>query len=145
MTNREMIGHINDLNTIITEDNNKPVKERVFNGRVYLLMKRNRRSLLEEYRVNYEKDYNELCEKFYTKKETEVTIPADEKAGVEEHTEKRSVEVLKPDYTKEQFEKELNELLDLETRKIQISKIRLDDLEDVRDYALAAALDFMVE
>ena len=108
-------------------------------------MMRNFRSLLEEYKANYEKDMQSLKDKFFAKKETDVTVPADEAAGVEEHTEKREIEVLKPDCTQEQYEKELNELLDLETRKIQIAKIKADDLVDVKDFRVAMALDFMVE
>ena len=59
--------------------------------------------------------------------------------------EKREIEVLKPDCTQEQYDKELSELLDLETRKIQISRIKADDLVDVKDFRIALALDFMVE
>ncbi len=145
MTNREMIGHANDLNAIIMEEQKRPVAERVFNGRAFLLMMRNHRSLLEEYRANYEKDLQALREKFYTRKETDVTVPADEAAGTEEHVEKREIEVLKPDCTEEQFKKELDELLSLETRKIQIAKIKADDLVNVKDFSVAMALDFMVE
>lgn len=143
--NREMIGHINDLDAIIGEEQKRPASDRIFNGRAFLLMMRNFRSLLEEYKANYEKDYGLLRDKFFTKKETEVVIPADKAAGIEERKEKRELEVLKPDCTQEQYETELDELLDLETRKIQISKIKADDLVNVKDYAVAMALDFMVE
>lgn len=145
MKNREMIACINNLDAILTQERDRPVNERIFNGRAFLLMNRNLRSLLEEYRANYEKDLQILKEKFYTKKEKEVIIPADPENGTKEHKEKKSIEVLKPNCTQEQYDKELNELLDLETRKIQISKIKADDLADVRDYAVAIALDFMVE
>lgn len=145
MKNREMIACINNLDAILTQERDRPVNERIFNGRAFLLMNRNLRSLLEEYRANYEKDLQILKEKFYTEKEKEVIMPADPENGTKEHKEKKSIEVLKPDCTQEQYDKELNELLDLETRKIQISKIKADDLADVRDYAVALALDFMVE
>lgn len=145
MRNREMIGHINDLDAIIVEEQKRPAAERVFNGRAFLLMMRNYRSLLEEYKANYEKDLQALRDKFYTRKEADVTVPADEAAGTKEHVEKREIEVLKPDCTQEQYDKELSELLDLETRKIQISRIKADDLVDVKDFNVAMALDFMVE
>lgn len=146
MKNREMIGHINDLDAIIAMENKKEnIRDRIFNGRAFLLIARNYRSLLEEYKANYEPDLKSLREKYYVTEEQEVAIPADEAAGTEERKEKRKVEVLKPDCTEEDFNKELQELLDLKTRKIQIAKIKADDLADVRDYGIAMALDFMVE
>lgn len=145
MKNREMIGHINDLDAIIGEEQKREASERVFNGRAFLLMARNFRALMAEYKANYEKDLQSLKEKFYTKKETEVTVPANETAGTEEHTEKREVEVLKPDCTQEQYEKELTELLDLDVSKVEIAKIKVDDLVAVKDFNVAMALDFMVE
>lgn len=137
MKNKEMIGHINDLNVIIEEEQKRPISERIFNGRAFLFIMRNFRSLLEEYKANYEKDYASLREKFYTKGNT--------LEGPEKHTGEQEIEVLKPDCTQEQYEKELEELLDLDTRKIQISKIKAEDLVDVRDHMVIMALDFMVE
>lgn len=146
MKNSEMIYHINDLDAIIAaERNKKNIKDRIFNGRAFLLITRNYRSLLEEYKANYEPDYNELRNKFYITKESEVIIPADEESGIEEHIEKRQIEVLKPDCTEEEYKKELMELLDLDTRNIQIAKIKADDLVNVSDYDIAMALDFMVD
>lgn len=145
MKNKEMIAHINDLDAIIGEEQRREVSERIFNGRAFLLMTRNYRSLLEEYKANYEKDYNGLREKFFVKKEKEVVIPADKDAGIEEHKEKQEVDVLRPDCTQEQYDAELAELLDLKTRKIQIAKIKAEDLVGVKDFRVALALDFMVE
>lgn len=144
MKNRELIVHIDHLNEIVGEEKRKTAPERFFSGRVNLLMVRNLRAMYKEYSDNYEKDLNELHSRFYTTKETDVTIPADEENGIEEHTEKRTVEALKPDYTQEQYNEELSTLLELEV-SVLISMIRPEDVEKVPDFETLDKLDFMIE
>lgn len=144
MKNQELIGHINALDKIIKFESEKSDSEKMFSGRVKLLMMRNFRAMLKEYHENYEKDMGDLHVRFFVTEETDVTVPADEASGIEEHTEKRKVEVLRPDCTQEQYDEELKTLLDLDV-SVKISKIKLDDVEKVTDFSIVDALDFMVE
>lgn len=144
MKNRELVAHINHLNEIVGGEKRKAAHERLFSGRVNLLMVRNLRAMYKEYGDNYGKDLSELHSRFYTTKETDVVIPADEENGIGEHTEKRTAEALKPDCTQEQYDEELNTLLNLEV-SVPISMIKPEDVERVPDFETLDKLDFMIE
>lgn len=100
--------------------------------------------MIKEYNENYYKDYEELRERYYVKKDQEVTVPEDKEKGIEEHKEKQQIEVMKPNCKEEDYEKELNELLDLEV-KVPLSFLTYDDLDLLDDYADAERIDFMVK
>lgn len=144
MKNREMIATINSLFELRKREQDRSKDEKVFTGKVLFTMSRNLRSLEKEYSENYSKDLQELREKYYVSKEIDVTIPEDDEKGIEEHVEKRKVEVLKPGCTEEQFNKELNELLDIDV-SVNISKISPDELGNVYDFRDMDAIEFMVE
>lgn len=142
MKNREIINAIDNLSILKNRQVEKG--EKLFSGKALLIISRNLRALWKEYSENYLEDLKELREKYYVTKETEVTVPADEENGVEEHKETRSVEVLKPELKEEDWNKELQELLDVDV-KVPILYLSFDDLDSLTSYADAEAIDFMVK
>ncbi len=146
MKNRELIANLNKLYALREREmeRGKKGKEKSIKGVPLLIIARNIRSMEKEYNDNYLKDYQELREKFYVKKNAEVTIPADKKNGVEERKEKREIEVLRPNMVEEGYEKELNELLDFEVT-VPIKMIAIDLLNKVEDSLDADAIEFMVD
>lgn len=144
MKNREIIGTLNGLYDLRKREEKREKDEKVFTGRVLFTMSRNLRTLEKEYNENYLKDLQSLREKYYTPKETEVTVPANKEKGTEEHKEKRNVEVLKPNCTEQQFQEELAELLDIDI-KVDISKVSPEAVENVYDYRDMDVIQFMVE
>lgn len=147
MKNIELINRINYLDAVLSaeKERDKTGEKKWFNsGRVHLIITRNLRAFLKEYHENYEKDLMALREKYYTTKETEVTVPADEAAGIEEHTETRQIEAIRPDMVEDGFLKERNTLLNLEI-SVPVAKIKPEDLDDVPTVEDAQNFDFMVE
>ena len=142
MKNRELIAGINFLADVKERQIKKGKK--IFTGRALLIVTRNLRTMLNEYKENYEKDYDELRGRYYVMKEQEVTIPEDKEKGIEEHKEKQQVEVMKPNCKEEDYMRELNELLDLDV-KIPLLYLTLDDLVLLDNYEDAERIDFMVK
>lgn len=144
MKNREMIDTLNGLYALRAREEKREKAEKVFTGRVLFIMSRNFRTLNKEYSENYLKDLQELREKYYIIKETEVIVPGDAEKGIKEHKETKKVEVLKPTCTEQQYHEELSELLDIDV-KIEISKVSSEAVENVYDFRDMDAIQFMVE
>lgn len=144
MKNREMITTLNALYEARKREENRKEDEKVFTGVLLFTMSRNLRTLEKEYNENYLKDLQELRAKYYETEEREVIVPADAERGIEEHTEKQKVDVLKSGQTEAEYVKELNTLLDLEA-DVPIRKVTIDDVSAIYDFHDMDAIDFMVE
>lgn len=146
MKNRELVANLNGIYALRKREQEREQKKelKAFTGVPLLIISRNLRSMEKEYNENYAKDLQELREKYFTSKEAEVTIPANKKEGIEEHKEKREIEVLRPDVEEADYNKELNELLDLDVN-VPIMRIALNMLESVTDSLDADAIEFMVD
>lgn len=142
MKNREIIANINNLYALRKRESER--KQKTIIGKPLLILSRNLRMLEEEYNDNYMLDLKALRERYYEKKEVDVTVPADEGKGIEEHTEKRMIESLKADLFREDYDKELQELLDLDV-DVPIMKVSVDLLGSVADAKDADALEFMTD
>jgi hypothetical protein len=142
MKNREIIANINGIIDFRSREAKRDKK--TITGHPLLIMSRNFRTLVKEYEENYSKDLQELNAKYYDKKEVDVTVPADKEKGIEEHTERRTVDVLKPWMKEEDHKKELNELLDLDVT-VPVMKVNIALLESVTDAQDADALEFMTD
>jgi hypothetical protein len=142
MKNREIIANINNLYALRKRESERNPKTII--GKPLLILSRNLRMLEEEYSDNYMLDLKALRERYYEKKEVEVTVPADEEKGIKEHTEKRAIESLNADMKKEDYDKELQELLDLDV-DVPIMKVSVDLLGSVADAKDADALEFMTD
>lgn len=146
MKNRELVANLNGIYALREREQEREKKKepKIFAGVPLLIISRNLRALEKEYNENYVKDLQELRGKYYVKKETEVTVPADKESGVEEHKEKREIEVLRPDADEAEYNKELNTLLDLDV-SVPITRINIHLLEGVTDARDADAVEFMVD
>ena len=144
MKNREIIATLNGLYALRERENKREKPDKVFTGRILFAMSRNLRTLEKEYNENYVKDLQGIREKYYVAKEEDVTVPANEHDGTEEHTEKRRIEVLKPGCSEDEYMKELNELLDIQV-DLNITKVPCSDLDKVYDFKDMDAIEFMVE
>lgn len=142
MKNGELIMRINFLSDIKKRQIENG--EKLFKGGALLIVSRNLRAMYKEYSENYLKDLEELRGRYYENKESEVMIPADEESGIGEHMAKKSVEVLKPDCKEEDFQREWNELLDMEVT-VPLSYLTYADLSGLEKYEDAEMIDFMVK
>lgn len=138
MKNRELIEHINGLSAL----KERAKGEKILSPIAMLYVSRNLRTMANEYNTHYVKDLEEVKAKYLEHKQIDVTIPATETEP--EHVEKRVQDVFRQGANHEDFEREINTLLDMDVN-VPICKVGVDAITALVEMDDVDAIEFMVE